>query len=413
MKLKLNDTSIGHLNPPPGKRLTAWDTDLAGFGCRCITSIRGKTTRTFVVKYRVRPSTTYRWVSVGRADLVSARDARGKAKNYLSMAELGEDPQAVRDADKLMLNFSQAWEIFLQQHVESKRKAKTIRDYRNLAKNHLLPAFANMKIDKVDHAAISALHRKLNSKPRMANYLLSVLSSMFSYLRKAKIYTGENPVSDIEKYRENKRERYLSNEEFERLSKTLMTAEKNYPLAVAAIRLLLLTGCRYSEIVKARWNDWDKEQHLLYLPDTKTGARTIQLSQSETSILNKLELHHKMIGNPFLLPGTGKNGFYQGLPKIWRKLRSEIGLDDLRIHDLRHSYASTAAAGGMSLPMIGKLLGHSQSSTTERYAHIGQSPERAARERVSGDIARKMNMDTGVSPDTHSVPNLAPISDDV
>ncbi|MDE0715164.1 MAG: site-specific integrase, partial [Gammaproteobacteria bacterium] len=180
--------------------------------------------------------------------------------------------------------------------------------------------------------------------------------------------------------------RFLSEEEFHRLGKALAETENRGISihAIAAIRLLLLTGCRKNEILTLKWNEVDLEAGTLKLSDSKTGSRTVPLSPEAVEVLSGIP---RMDGNPWVIPGKAEGKPMQNLRTSWRSLCKRAGIEDMRIHDCRHSFASRALALGESLPAIGKLLGHSQVETTARYAHLAQDSVREATQRISDSIA--------------------------
>jgi integrase len=202
---------------------------------------------------------------------------------------------------------------------------------------------------------------------------------------------GSNPVRHVKKYREDKRERYLTKAELQRLGTVLADAQikrSESPFAVAAIGLLVLTGARLNEILTLRWEYVDLENEVLRLPDSKTGAKLIYLNAVAINLLRTMP---RMAGNPYVIAGKNSGARLINLQKPWRRIRAKANLDDVRIHDLRHSFASVAAGTGMSLPMIGKLLGHSQPVTTARYAHLAVDPIRAASNLIGAEISAAMN----------------------
>ena len=202
---------------------------------------------------------------------------------------------------------------------------------------------------------------------------------------------GSNPCRHVKKYREDKRERYLTMEELQRLGATLADAKRNdteTQFALAAIGLLILTGARLSEILTLRWEHVDLANAVLRLPDSKTGAKEIYLSDTAIKLLRDMP---RMASNPHVIAGKKTGARLINLQKPWRRIRAAAKLNDVRIHDLRHSFASVAAGKGMSLPIIGKLLGHTQPATTARYAHLAADPIRAASNLIGTEIAAAMN----------------------
>ena len=231
----------------------------------------------------------------------------------------------------------------------------------------------------------------MRATPGAANRTLALLSKMFNLAEKWGLRPdGSNPCRHIEKYPERRIDRFLSNAELADLGKVL--AEDEYgrtelPSSIAAIRLLLFTGCRLSEILTLRWEHVDFENQYLRLPESKTGPKLVYLSPPALDLLSDLKREDD---NPFVILGRKPGTHQVNLRKPWGRIRKKAGLEDVRIHDLRHSFASMAVAGGLSLPVIGALLGHSQPATTARYAHLADDPLRQAANIAGGRIAAAM-----------------------
>ena len=221
--------------------------------------------------------------------------------------------------------------------------------------------------------------------PYQANRVRSLLSSILNLAEVKGIRPlNSNPCRHVKPYKEEKRERFLSPEELARLGEVLADNQDKLLFAVAAIRLLLFTGARLGEIRDLKWEymDWDRAE--ARLPDSKTGAKTLHLPPPAMQILSELP---RVEGNPYVIVGKGEGKQFAKLGKPWTRLRKEAGLEDVRLHDLRHAFASVAASSGMGLPIIGKLLGHTQAQTTQRYAHLASDPVKAAAEKVAGIIS--------------------------
>jgi integrase len=218
-----------------------------------------------------------------------------------------------------------------------------------------------------------------------ANRTTALLSSMLAFAV-ARGFRPDNPARGIKKYRQRDHDRFLSPEELKTLGEALTLAEADgeNPFAIGAIRLLLLTGCRKNEILSLRWAWVDFERASLRLPDSKTGAKTVPLAAPALELLRAMP---RIEGNDHVFPSAKGGGYFVGLQKVWARIRDMANMPDVRLHDLRHSFASVGAASGDSLYIIGKLLGHAQSRTTQRYAHLADEPLRAAAERISGQIA--------------------------
>ena len=226
----------------------------------------------------------------------------------------------------------------------------------------------------------------MRHKPYQANRTLAVLSKMFSL---AEVWgwraDGSNPCRHVKRYKERARERFLSPEETDRLGAVLKEAEKEMPSAVAAFRLLLLTGCRLSEIQTLRWEHVKPD--CIELPDSKTGGRVVPLGPEARDVLAALPRDDD---NPWVIAGRLQGSHLTDLQHPWRRIRKRAGLEDVRIHDLRHSYASRALALGESLTMIGKLLGHTQAQTTARYAHLARDSVQNAAARITESIGSNL-----------------------
>jgi len=370
-----------------------WDGTIPGFGVR----ISPEGTRTFVLKYRL-ASGRVRWKTLGRFGTLPLDKARRQAKRDIGIVADGGDPLQQKDVAREAPTLGDVADRFLEDHVEAKRKPATLRLYRLVIDGHLRPRLGAMAIGEIGQDDLLKLHHRLRATPYMANRVLAVTSKLMNWAASAG-YRGRgphvNPCDAIEKFREHPRKRYLTPEELKRLGAALRVAERRQtmsPPAVAAIRLLLLTGARVSEILTLRWRDVDLNAGILHLPDSKTGAKTILLSTPAVDILKTLP---RWAGSPFVFPGEGrgeKNGKHRvNLTDAWAWVRRRAKISDVRLHDLRHSFASVAVSNGQTLPIVGALLGHTQAQTTQRYAHLMLDPLRAASDATAGTIAAALN----------------------
>ncbi len=253
-----------------------------------------------------------------------------------------------------------------------------------------------MRVRDISRAHVAKIHFSMKGSPYGGNRCLALLSHMF---RKAEAWglrpDGSNPTRHVDKFPETARERFLSPTELGRLGSALADAGRSESLyAVAAIRLLVLTGARLGEVLMLEWGHVDFGSRLLRLPDSKMGKKTIALSAPALELLAGLP---RQEGNPYVICGARAGARLINLQKPWRRIRKQAGLDDVRIHDLRHSYASVAVAGGASLPLIGALLGHAQPQTTARYAHRGADPRLAAADEIATKIDAAMKAGGRVS----------------
>ena len=362
-----------------GKDAVFWDRDLAGFGVRVHPTGR----KVYVVQTRG-PGGPKR-VTLGRHGELSTDEARKRAVPVIDRIKRGEAPTP--KPPEPALTVTELAERFMRVHVETHLKPSTTASYRFLLEKHILPALGRMEIEQVGRAQVSALHHSLRGTPSMANGSVGVLSRMFSLAETWELLPpGNNPCRTVRPYRMRRRERFLSDEEFRRLGKTIKDTEADgsvWPPALAAIRLLMLTGCRRSEILNLHWDDVDHTAGELRLRDAKTGPRMVPLTTPALRVLDGIA---RSEGNPWVFPGQNGANRPLNLTDYWERIRVSAGLDDVRIHDLRHSYASRALALGEGLSAIGKLLGHNKVSTTARYAHLMRDAEKEAAARVGESI---------------------------
>ena len=362
-----------------------WDSELSGFGVR----VYPTGSKFYVVQTRADGKAGKR-VTVGRHGVLTADEARRRAALIISRIKAGEEPvaepmESVPEDCPTIGELAREW---LEKHVDPRCKPKTRQMYRLMVDRHLVPAFGKERALSIGRARVVALHHSMDATPAMANQVVNALSGIWRLAEdNGRLPEGRNPCRTIVKYKQRKRERFLSEEEFRRLGRTLAEAGdlKGVSLhAAAAIRLLLLTGCRKSEILTLKWEEVDLEAGVLNLPDSKTGKRSIPLSPEAVKVLSGIP---RIDGNPWVIPGKTEGKHRRSLQAPWKIVCERAGIQDMRIHDCRHSFASRALALGESLPAIGKLLGHSQVETTARYAHLARDSVREAAVRISDSIA--------------------------
>jgi integrase len=322
--------------------------------------------------------------------VITVDEAREKARQWLAQVALGHDP-AVQQGAPMVVTLSELAQRYLTVHAQPKKKAKSLRNDQWLLRRHVLPALGEHSVTTVQRAEIAAFHHQLASTPTTANRALALLSTM---LRLAEQWglrdVGSNPVLGIPRYRERARERYLQPGELTRLWEVITEAQRTHAVnlvGLAALRLLLLTGARVGEILTLRWEMVDWQHGRARLPDSKTGAKTLYLAEDALDVLRRLP---RLVGNPWCLPSTQQGKHFAALPRLWYQVRAEAGLDDVRLHDLRHTFAANAAAMGIPLLTIGALLGHRSTSSTQRYAHlmpeIADEAARLTARRVMGGL---------------------------
>jgi integrase len=359
-----------------------WDDELAGFGLRVLPSGR----KGYVVQYRA--GRRSRRISLGPSAVLACEQARNQAMTIIAAARNGEDPAAKRDIDREAITVTELADRFDKEHIALRVKASTGKEYRRNLKRFILPALGRLRVNEVTRADVAKFHHDLRHIPYQANRCLEITSKMFSLAEMWGLRPdGSNPRKHVKKYAEEKRERFLSPAELNRVGEVLREMESEgieLASAIAAVRLLILTGCRLSEIMTLQWEHVDIPGKALRLPDSKTGAKVVHLGQPAVEVLEKIERIEK---NPWVIVGTKPNARLTDLQPFWQRVRARAGLKDVRIHDLRHTFASTAVATGQGLPMIGKLLGHTQVQTTARYAHLATDPIKLAANHVATKIA--------------------------
>ena len=414
---------------PQSKPYFEWDAGdgaVKGFGVAVHPS--GK--RVFMAQFRIgagRAAKTKR-VTIGTFGTWTVEQARDHARDLIREGSLGVDraaeaaskavaeEAAARAADQERrrardLRLSRLAARYLREHVRPKKKPNTVTIYRHAIARHILPALGAKDAREVTRQDVSQLHLSLKSKPAMANRAIAVLSSIYGWAEKQELLPEgqSNPTRYVELFKEQAHERFLSVDELRRLGEAIRLAEtegiewsprpegkvKHAPKAdnrrvtidagaAAALRLLIFTGARLREILHLEWASVDLERGLLRLRDSKTGPKTILLNGPARAVLAGLDRTGK-----YVIKGEG------GQPKAdlkrpWKLVCKAAALSDVRIHDLRHSFASVGASDGHGLIIVGKLLGHTQSRTTERYAHLDNDPLRKASDAIAGKIAAAM-----------------------
>jgi integrase len=401
-----------------GAETFLWDADVKGFGVR----VKPTGAKSFVLKYRVGTKTRRYTISkVGSPYTVE--EARQIAADTLRDIRAGHDPMQTKAAVREALTVAELADLYLAEGSADKPNKKAsswAADTSNIDR-HIRPLLGR-KVAKLltqadiarfqSDVAVGKTSVDVKTKKRgraivrggkgTAARSLAVLGAMLQFGVGRGILRA-NPAKGVKLFHGEKKERFLSETEIARLADALAAMEieglnKN---AVAAIRLLLLTGCRRDEILCARWEYVDFERQCLRLPDSKTGAKVVPLAAAALELLAALQQADKgewvlpgaapKGGKPTVrgVPGAGP-GHYTGLQKAWEKVRERAGLPGLRLHDLRHSFASFAIADGATLYMVGKVLGHKQARTTEGYAHLAADPVRAVADRAANRIANAM-----------------------
>jgi integrase len=393
-----------------GTEFSVWDETVSGFGIR----VRPTGAKSYVVVYRAgtgrgAPVRRYTIAAVGK---ITPERARARAKAILGAVAHGHDPANQKATERGTPTVAELADRFMADHVRAKRKGRTAEFYRDILDRIVKPAVGTTKADKLTRLQVGRLHSSLADTPFQANRVLAVVGSMYAFAGRAGVLPeGINPARGVEKFRESRRERFLNSEELERLGSAIREAETTgipwtldeskatakhvpktkrstriAPSAAAALRLLLFTGCRLREILHLRWEHVDIERGCLFLSDSKSGRKTVILNAPALAVLNGLEPVA-----PYVVPGDNPEQPRHDLKRPWEAVTKRAGLTGVRLHDLRHTYASFGAGGGLGLPVIGRLLGHAQVATTARYAHLDNDPLRRASESIASSIAAALD----------------------
>ena len=406
---RISKRAVDALACPAGKdREIFWDDALAGFGVAVFPTGR----KAYVAQYRQHGRS--RRVTIGEHGRLTPDEARSQAKTILGAVETGADPIGERRAARAVRTFGDVADDFLRLHAKAKRKVRTADEYERILKAHILPALSSKRVLDLRRSDVAKLHAQLADAPYQANRALAVISAVWNWAgRRDEVDRNSNPAAGIERYPEQGRERFLTTDELMRLGATLADGETEGlpfavddtkpkakhapkaenrrvrldPFAVAAIRLLILTGARLREILDARWSQVDLERGVIFLADSKTGKKPIYLSAAAQAVLAGLP---RIEGNPHVIAGAKAGAPRADLKRPWEAICHAAGLDGVRLHDLRHSFASFGAGASLGLPIIGKLLGHSQCATTHRYAHLDADPLRRAVDTIGATISAAM-----------------------
>jgi integrase len=383
------------------------DTEIKGFAL-VVTPAGAKS---YAIDYRAgsgRGAPKRRFV-IGKHGALTPEKARIEARRLLGAVASGNDPAEARLAERRAITIAELCDLYLAEGAAHK-KTSTLRADRGRIVHHVKPLLGRKQVDQVTRADIERLlidvrsgktavpmppkgSRGSGSLPTggagAAAQCVTLMGTLLAFAVQRGL-RADNPAHGVKKPPVRKMERFLSEAEIARLAEALdvEAARSANPYPCAAIKLLLLTGCRRGEIIGLQWAHVDFEWQCLRLPDSKTREKVIYLNPPALALLTALP---RISGNPYAIAGERAGMPFGGIDKVWFRVRAAAGLDDVRLHDLRHSFASIGAVGGLSLPIIGALLGHKHAMTTARYAHLSADPLRAANDAVGARIASAMN----------------------
>lgn len=413
MAVKLTKRLLDSQSSGP-RRVQLSDSELPGF----LVTISPTNSKTFFARYRAHGggrAAPWRWVKLGRHGVVTVEEARAAARAVLARVASGEDPASTRDERNVAPTMSMAIGEFLADS-RARRKQATIAEYRRQFDRDVLPVIGTRRVTDLQAGDLARLHSSMRDRPYLANRVIAALGAFFSWCETQGYRPRHsNPVVDVRAYPEVGRERFLSLEELGRLGDALDRAAREGLLpapqrrrraavgetakhrpksadeprvanlyAIACLRMLVLSGWRKSEALTLRWDAIDAVRRHAFLADTKTGRSARPLGAAVFELLASIP---RQEGSPFVFPGDIAGRPLTSLTATWNAVRHATGLEDVRLHDLRHTAAAMAAAGGLSLPLIGALLGHRNNGTTAKYAHLADDPRRLAADRMSGDVS--------------------------
>lgn len=379
---KMTKRLVESIKPNPTKIEKVWDSEIKGFGLIILPSGR----KTYCVEYRNENRRKKR-LKIGVHGILTTEEARKAAVQLLAKVAQGKDPAREKKIKQHLQTISDLSKEYIERHGVRK-KPRSLQEDQKLLNSIILPKLGNRTVKDITRHEVETLHLSLGKTPYHANRMLALLSKMFS-LSVAWEWRELNPVNGIERYQEQKRERWLKDDELLRFLEALDQYPKNY--TALAIKFLLLTGARKSEALNATWDQIDFKRGFWTKPAHLTKQKKLEhlpLSRETLSLLKTLKKFNKE-NSPFLFPGRNEGKPLTQIRKFWSKILKESDLVDVRIHDLRHTYASHLVSNGLSLSIVGKLLGHTQASTTQRYAHLADEPLRKATEYFGNKVGKK------------------------
>ena len=396
MNATISKRSVDALKPGV-KDIFLWDTNLKGFGIK--TTPSGK--KVYFAQYRIgQQKTRY---TIGQHGHITPEQARKEAAQVLGKVAAGKDPNMDKKKSKQALTIADLCDLYMQEGTSHKKETTRYVD-KGRIERHIKPLLGKKSIHCLSRSDVeqfmlavavgkTATDVKTGFRGRAmvsggkgtANRAIGLLGAILSFAV-ARNLRQDNPAHGVKKFKEGRRDRFLSQSEIAQMGTALSEAERNgvNPVAIAVIRMLIFTGCRKSEMLTLEWKHVDFEHCCFRLPDSKTGFKVVPLGAPSLDLLASLP---RVEGNPYVFPGEKLGGHIIGVPRVWGKIRATIGMEDVCLHTLRHSFASLGVGAGLSLQIVGAILGHSSESMTARYGHLSAHPVKNAANRISAIIA--------------------------
>ncbi len=372
-QLKLSKSTVDKLKPK-SKDFIVWDISFPSFGIR----VKPSGVKSYLVQYRNRETGQSRRKTLGQhGPLLSFNEAKERATLLLSEVLKGKDPVQEKRDRRIAPSITDLSKLYISEHAIPKKRPKSVREDQAMIHRLIIPVIGQIKLANISTQDIQKLHNNLKNTPYQANRVLSVLSKMFSLAKQWKLIS-ENPVIGIEKFHEEKRYRWLSDDELFRLLAALDRHQNT--TAADAIRLQLLTGARIGEILNAEWTHFDLQSGVWTKPSHHTKQKRTEHLPLSNSAIDLLENRKKTLWNnsEFVFSSRSSDGPIKDLKKFWKQVLISANIKDYRIHDNRHTHASHLVSSGVSLAIVGRLLGHTNPTTTARYAHLADQPLRDA-----------------------------------
>lgn len=417
---RIGKRTVDAMRPEVGRDVMLWDSELTGFGLK----VTPAGSKVYLVRYHS-PTVAdahggkSRVYTIGKHGPLTPEQARAEAKRVLGEVALGRDPFAEQRAAKTAatvgaLTVSALCDLYLSEGCATKKPSTVLND-RSRIECHVRPILGGLTVAAVTRADVERFLQRVaggetqtprtkRDKPRstsrvtggkgVATRTVGLLGAVFGFaVRRG--FRPDNPCAGVRRFADRKIERFLSEAELATLGEALADLERAgfyHPSGLGVIRLLLLTGCRRDEVRTLRWSWVDFDRRCLRLPDSKTGQKVVPIGAAAVAFLRGLEAGREADAD-CVFPGTeaGEPYSYSAVQKVWEATRRRAGLgSDVRLHDLRHAFASVGVAGGASLPILGKLLGHKHAATTQRYAHLSEDPVSSAADRIAGAVAERL-----------------------